>query len=55
MENKKKGRGKGKHVPLASTSIRLEQSTIDFFKAKYSSGAQAKMREILALHVKSNS
>ena len=50
-EQVKKGRGKGKKPALASTSIRLEKDTIEFFKARYGSGAQAQMRKVLADYV----
>jgi|APCry1669189534_1035231.scaffolds.fasta_scaffold176309_2 uncharacterized protein (DUF4415 family) len=50
-EQEKKGRGKGKKPALASTSIRLERSTIEFFKVRYGSGAQAQMRKVLADYV----
>ena len=47
METTRKGRGKGKKEALISTSIRLEQQTIELYRDKYGSKMQAKMREIL--------
>jgi hypothetical protein len=46
----RKGRGKGKKPALVCTSIRLSQSTIDFFKWQFKGDAQKKMREVLELH-----
>lgn len=44
---KRKGRGKGLKPALLCTSIRLEQSTIDFFKGVNPINYQAVIREVL--------
>lgn len=44
---KKRGRGKGKKLALAFTSIRLEPFVMKFFKENYPKHGQAKMREVL--------
>lgn len=44
---KKRGRGKGKRLALAFTSIRLEPFVMKFFKENYPKHGQAKMREVL--------
>jgi uncharacterized protein (DUF4415 family) len=54
MSEPKKVRGKGKKPALASTSIRLMPEVVEFFKAKYGRGAQAKMREVLSEYMKAH-
>jgi uncharacterized protein (DUF4415 family) len=44
---KKRGRGKGKKVALAFTSIRLEPHVMKWYREAYPTRTQAKMREIL--------
>lgn len=50
----KKGRGLGKRDALFSTSIRLPQEVLDYFREYHPYNAQAKMREILVDYVRAN-
>lgn len=44
---KKRGRGKGKKLALAFTSIRLEPHVMKWYREAYPTRTQAKMREVL--------
>jgi len=51
---KRKGRGKGKTPPLVSTSIRLSNDIVEFFKGKYPQKWQSEMRKVLVNFIKEN-
>lgn len=44
---KKKGRGKGKNPAMVSTSIRLTNDIVEYFKGKYPQKWQSEMRKVL--------
>lgn len=52
---KKKGRGKGKNPPMVSTSIRLTNDIVEYFKGKYPQKWQSEMRKVLVNFIKENS
>lgn len=49
---KRKGRGPGKKPALFCTSLRLDKEVMEYFNTHHPYNKQAKMREILADYVK---
>jgi uncharacterized protein (DUF4415 family) len=49
---KRKGRGKGKNPPMVSTSIRLTNDIVEYFKGKYPQKWQSEMRKVLINFIK---